>query len=146
MLGSAVQPVRSGATMQSGWAQCSPPQDPAQAAAGGQAAHSPGFEVLDLPQLPAGSALWPPEVGQGAGQLPCGALCSHGPENSKGRIDLDSAGLGHNITLHGLPHPWHIFLPPQQHSTYPCLRHTHPIHLCPHPVQPPSRSHPMIPS
>lgn len=55
------------------------PQGPARAAASGQAARSPGCAVLDLPQLPAGAAQWPPGVAQGARQLPCGGLCSHGP-------------------------------------------------------------------
>lgn len=52
--------------------------------------------MLDLPQLPAGAARWPPGVAQGAGQPPCGGLCSHGPGDSEGRTDKDpdSAGLG----------------------------------------------------
>lgn len=52
--------------------------------------------MLDPPQLPAGAVRWPPGVVQGAGQPPCGGLCSHGPGDSEGRADkdADSAGLG----------------------------------------------------
>jgi hypothetical protein len=59
--------------------QCLPPQGPARAAAGGQAARSLGCGVLGPRLLPAGAAQWPPGVAQGAGRPPCGGLYSHGP-------------------------------------------------------------------
>lgn len=85
-----------GCTLQSGWAQCSPPQGPARAVAGGRAARSPGCATLDPPQLPAGAAQWPPGPAQGAGRPPCGGLCSHGPGDGEGgpAEDAGSAGLG----------------------------------------------------
>lgn len=106
--------------------------------------------MLDPPQLPAGAAQWPPGVAQGAGQLPCGELCSHGPGDSEGRSgkDSDAAGLSpqHHTSYsatsmaHTSPFtstsrtPFHIpEPPPQRHSTHLCLR--------PYPTQSLPRSH-----
>lgn len=66
--------------------QCSPPQGPAQVAASEQAAHSPGCAVSGLLRLPAGAEQWPLGVAQGAGQLPCGGQCCHGPVTTKGGL------------------------------------------------------------
>lgn len=42
--------------------------------------------MLGPRQLPAGAAQWPLGAAQGAGRLPCGGLCSHGPATTKGRL------------------------------------------------------------
>lgn len=105
--------------------------------------------MLDLPQLPAGTAQWPPGVAQGAGRLPCGGLCSHGPGDSEGRSGKDSDLAGpepstsHFIFchIHGTHFSLHIHIPhtpfhiPEPAPHY--IPHTpvYVLHIPPYPTQ-----------